>query len=454
MGGAKRDIPPLFIAQMAAVDSGLAAALAEALSCTEPVVSVRHNCRKGRVPAANADKVPWCPGGEYLDRRPAFIFDPAMHQGLYYVQDASSMFLWYAVKQLAGDAPVDYLDACAAPGGKTTAAIDALVDGSRVVAHEFVPARAAVLRENLFKWGYPYVAVTTGDTSRFRDEKGRFDIIAADVPCSGEGMMRKDAVAVEQWAPALVTQCAARQREILSNLWPALRPGGYMIYSTCTFNLDENEHMVKHLVDEYGAEPVSIDVPSEWGIAGALAGNAPVYRFMPHNLRGEGLFMAVLRKPAGDNGCRRVPKRAKPARPACLPDVCREVGKWLDPSYAPVLECDGDTVYAVPGGYDASDRLRARVPVAVVKGKSVIPAHELAMSLMLRRGVFPEAEVEKNVALQYLRRESVALPGCVPRGIALLTFGGMPLGFVKNLGSRANNMYPSSWRILSHMPES
>lgn len=445
---ASRNIPPLFTQRLAKVDSGLATALVQALSSTDPVVSVRHNPLKGGAPGAGADLVPWCSMGEYLGQRPQFTLDPAFHQGRYYVQDASSMFIAYVIGQLGLDGPVDYLDACAAPGGKTTAAISALPMGSRVVANEYDPRRAAILRENLSKWGYPYVCVTQGSTGQFLDHPRRFDIIAADVPCSGEGMMRKDAEAVAQWSTALVGQCADRQREIISNLWPALRPGGYLIYSTCTFNREENEDILRHMASRYGAEPVHIAVPDGWGIHPALDDTFPAYRFFPHLLRGEGLFMAVLRKPHDAAATRRGgSSKHRQGRSTTLPDAARELKHWLDPQYQPALEYDGDTIFATPSGFQSDDTLRPRIPVAVVKGRSLIPTQELAMSMMLHRGAFAEVEIDLDMALNYLRREAIQLPEDSPRGLVLLTYRSLPLGFVKNLGNRANNLYPANWRI-------
>ena len=130
---------------------------------------------------------------------------------------------------------IRYLDACAAPGGKTLAAVDALPSDAFVLANEYDFRRASILTENVVKHGSSNVAVSRGDTARLAALGPVFDIVAADVPCSGEGMMRKDDEAVAQWTPALVDSCVARQREILANLWQTLRPGGFLIYSTCTF---------------------------------------------------------------------------------------------------------------------------------------------------------------------------------------------------------------------------
>lgn len=257
------ELPILFRQQMLALLPDEADALLQALQ-TEPSVAVRVNRRKATPPPTD-DHVAWCRSGIYLDARRQFTFDPLLHSGCYYVQDASSMFISHVLSQVAGNSPVAYLDLCAAPGGKTTAAIDALPDGSLVVANEIDSRRVQILRENVVKWGYPHCVVTNSDASRLGKLHEAFDIVAADMPCSGEGMMRKDDEAVAQWTPALVEQCAARQREIASDIWQALKPGGIFIYSTCTFNRAENEDMIDFLVRSLGAEPVDIVSDPSWG---------------------------------------------------------------------------------------------------------------------------------------------------------------------------------------------
>lgn len=422
---------------------------------TAPSVSVRLN--PDNTTAADAPEgarpVAWCPAGFHLPERPRFTFDPAMHQGRYYVQDASSMFVSHVVRRLLDGCtePVKVLDACAAPGGKTTAIISALPEGSLMVANEYDPRRANILRENLAKWGYPLTAVTQGDTSRFRATPGYFDIIAADVPCSGEGMMRKDEEAVAQWSPALVGQCAARQEEIVDNLWTALRPGGYLIYSTCTFNTSENEAVVSRLIAEYGAEPVEIPVDPAWGIAPSLASTVPAARFIPGLIEGEGLFMAVVRKPEGDSPAGRQRKtRDKSARKQAKPQpIPKEVSRWISDKYpARMSVVDGEVI----ADFTPGEPYPATLAVATLKGRDAIPSQQLAMSLALNREAFPRYEVDKTNAIDYLRCEAVTLPSDAPRSFVLLTYQGYPLGFVKNLGSRANNLYPKPWRILSKAP--
>ncbi|MBJ2188453.1 MAG: rRNA cytosine-C5-methyltransferase [Muribaculaceae bacterium] len=433
--------------------------LPETLANTEPEVSVRVNRAKGMTVADDADIVPWCADGYYLPDRPRFTFDPALHQGLYYVQDASSMAQAAAVARAVEvlgpmSSPLRYLDACAAPGGKTTAAMTALPAGSFVVANEFDPRRCSILVENLAKWGMPAV-VTRGDASALRGLDGFFDIIAADVPCSGEGMMRKDQQAVAQWSAGLVAECAVRQRDIVDCLWQALRPGGIFIYSTCTFNPDEDERVVARLIDSHGAEPVEIPALSLPGIVGALPGFAfPTYRFLPGEIRGEGLFLAMVRKP-GDSPASLPKGKGKGKTASTSKGV--PAGNWLDGEWSYGCGTDG-IVTALPRGHEMlaeaverSCKVVSRgITVGEVKGRDLVPAQQLAMAVALRRGEFPEADVDRDVALAYLRREAVVLPSETPRGFVLLTHNGHPLGFVKNLGNRANNLYPAPWRILSN----
>lgn len=450
----------------------LSQGLVEALESTDPSVSVRLNLRKlggmrpGVLNREGVSPVPWCGHGFYLPARPDFTHDPAFHQGLYYVQDASSMIISHIAGKLASGRPVRYLDACAAPGGKTTAAIDALPEGSLVVANEFDFRRAEILKENVSKWGYPGVVVSRGDTSRFRNLPGWFDIVAADVPCSGEGMMRKDETARSQWSEALVGECAARQREIVGNLWPALRPGGYLIYSTCTFNRKENEEIVEGIVEATGAGIVEVGLPDG---CGGIVVREGMMRFLPSRLSGEGLFVAVLRKPLEDDpGCvaadgksgggRRALSKARRCKNGAvvdkmLADAVKSCRDWVAGDYA--FMAQGDEIYAFAGDRlgDLSELERSLdviyrgITVGAVKGRGVVPSQSLAMSLMLNRGAFPAAEVDAGVAIGYLRRESLA-GFDAPKGHLLLTHGGYPLGFVNNLVNRSNNLYPAAWRIL------
>ena len=446
-----------FIAQMRAILPDEADALLDAITSTEPSVAIRVNPLKAPAHAASAlRRVPWCDAGRYLAEREPFTFDVDFQSGRYYVQDASSMFIHHVLRHLVKE-PVRYLDLCAAPGGKTTTAISALPQGSMVVANEIVNARARVLCENLQKWGAPRCVVTCNAPHHFGRLSHFFDVVAADVPCSGEGMMRKDEQARRQWSPTLVKQCADLQRSIIADVWDALRPGGLLIYSTCTYNTLENEQMLAWMVHEYGAEPVAVPVPEQWHIHPAIEGNLPCYRFMPHRTEGEGLFMAVLRKPEAPLKEVRLKKaKATKAKPLPVPKDVRFRLKDADHFDFSVVN---DEVVAVPAdmapimpAFADLNVMHMGVNVGAIKGKNCVPSHSLALSSALNPAAFPTCEVDYLAAMAFLRGEALSLPQA-PRGYVLLTYHSQPIGFVNNLGNRANNLYPKAWRVLStHLP--
>ncbi len=445
-----------FIEQLQALLPDEWEALAEAITTSEPSVAVRVNdARLVGVPEG-ARRVPWCDQGFYLADRPAFTFDPDWHAGRYYVQDASSMFIAHVIRQFIHQfihQPVRYLDLCAAPGGKTTAAIQALPPQSLVVANEIVPPRARVLADNIIRWGNPRCVVTSNAPAHVGKLTHFFDVIATDVPCSGEGMMRKDDEAVAQWSPALVEQCAQRQREILADVWNALRPGGLLIYSTCTYNRQENEQMADFIVNVLGATSLEVPVELQWNIHPAIGSECHCYRFMPHRVDGEGLFMAVFRKD-GDSPRQDIRVKDKNAKKA------DEIGKnWLSRPDDYVVEQQGDLSIAVPADIRREvtalraslNVLHAGVELATVMGRKIVPHHALAMSTARVADAFPVCEVDYLVALRYLRGESITVDG--PRGCVLVAHQGAVLGFANNLGNHANNLYPKSQRILStHLP--
>lgn len=421
---------------------------------TEPQVSIRFN---PLIPDAeslalqslecSADgRVPWAGNAVYLDHRPQFTLDPLIHMGCYYVHEASSMFLEQAVRKCVSG-PVKALDLCAAPGGKSTLLASLLPDGSLLVSNEIQRSRAQILAENMTKWGRTGVMVTCNTPKQIGQSNLMFDLIAVDAPCSGEGMFRKDEGAVTDWSLQNVEMCALRQRQIIEDIWPALKPGGYLIYSTCTFNRHEDEDNVQWIIEQFGAEAIKIDTNPEWNIKASLTqDNLPVYHFMQHLTRGEGFFLCLLRKP--DGAFREIPQKPFKADPT-VPAECR---KWLNDGYEYYVK--GDSIYALPAPL-ASDmnqvnkELYSLIPgieIAVRKGHDWVPAHALAMSDALNTEAFNKVDITRKQALEYLHCDALRLEDA-PRGIVLLTYKGIPLGFAKNLGNRANNMYPQEWRI-------
>ena len=451
-------IPALFSDQLRELLPTEAEALLASLD-EEASVSVRLNRRKTETPPASlpiGEAVPWAkPVGFYLDGRPSFAADPLWHAGVYYVQEASSMLL-RLVAPLLGEEPLRALDLCAAPGGKSTLLVDLLPEGSTLVSNELVRSRAQILAENIQKWGGVHSVVTSTEPQRLGRLREQFDFILVDAPCSGEGMFRKEEEARRQWAPGLVESCARQQREILDDIWSALAPGGLMVYSTCTFNRQEDEDMLAYLVDELGAEPVALPNLPE-SITPSPLSSYPCYRMMPHRLRGEGLFMAVVRKPDAEVGSTRTKSTRSKSKPN--PKLPKEVLRWLSPELradVTLQSLPDGTLTAIPSAlYPIVEALQGAkipiltsgIPLAEVKGRDFLPLPALALSLGLDEEAFPRAELTQEEAIRYLAREAVTLSADTPRGLVLVTYEGYPLGFAKHLGNRTNNLYPQAWRI-------
>lgn len=435
--------------------------LTQAIEQSTPPVSVRVNALKpsDTLPAPADGAVPWCAAGQYLAERPRFTYDPLLHAGCYYVQEAASMFVEQAYKQITTDfTPHRLLDLCAAPGGKSTLWRSLMCDGDLLVANEPIRQRAQILAENLTKWGHPDVVCTSAYPEEFAPLGSFFDVIAADVPCSGEGMFRKDAVAIDEWSPQAVDSCAARQWQIIESVWPALRQGGYLVYSTCTYNRQEDEDNVVRICNELGAELVPIATQPEWGIAGDTTGrNLPVYHFFPHKTKGEGLFLALLRK-TSEAPVAKEKKGKKQRGNNNQPGIQggAEIIKWIANSHEfKLLRTDEAHVIAVRQSLaDDVQRvcssvraLTAGIMLVEEKGRKRIPQHALALSVQRAKEAFPVTELSLDDALNYLRREGITLPPDVPRGYVVASYKGHALGFLNNLGARANNLYPQEWRI-------
>ncbi len=430
----------------------------------DSTVSIRMNPNKwpfaDNVIKHDDGPVAWCEYGRYLKSRPTFTFDPLMHAGCYYVQEASSMFLAQIMRNYA-DRPCTMLDLCAAPGGKSMVARTMLPEGSLLISNEPMRNRAQILAENMTKFGHPYTIVTNNFPKDFKRSNILFDIILTDVPCSGEGMFRKDQTAIDEWSLRNVDVCWQRQRDIISDIWDNLKPGGILIYATCTYNTKENEENVKWICDNMGAELLSVATEDEWHITSSLYGglDGPVYRFLPGRTRGEGLFMAALRKDGDDSDDHRKYAQTKNRTAKTKIDVKEQ---WLMHSEDFEYCVDDNKIIAFPKDFadiyhNANKNLKvltAGITIGEIKGKDVIPDESLALSTALKRDAFPTVELAYEQAIAYLHKEAVTLPADTPRGFVLVTYKNMPLGFEKNIGNRANNLYPQEWRIKSgHMPE-
>lgn len=404
-----------------------------------------------------AGRVPWCADGFLLAGRPSFTFDSDFHAGAYYVQEAASQFVG-CLLQGVPTSGARILDLCAAPGGKTTLYASLVGRGGLVVANEIDRRRASVLADNVRKWGTGNVVVTTCEPHAVCDCEAWFDVVAVDAPCSGEGMFRKDPAARGEWSENNVRQCAARQDDILREAWRALRPGGTLIYSTCTFNRDEDEGSLERMLAWAGDEvaaPYPVDVDPAWGIVEGEVGPFRTFRFFPHRTVGEGFFAAVARKAPDAPGRQRLPKgRRSMVAPADRASA-GELRRWVREPDRMVFGTVAGTGYAWYGEQaEAVKTLSEALPVIcsgvalgqLFKGR-LKPDPALAFFDGLECGAVPVAGLDDEQALRYLRRQEVAA-GALAEGVNLVTARGRALGFAKRIGARVNNMYPNSLRIL------
>ncbi|OYP36617.1 hypothetical protein CIK90_09695 [Prevotella sp. P5-126] len=356
---------------------------------TDAPVSIRLNPEKAKELTADGERVPWCRNAYYLPQRPNFTYDPLLHAGCYYVQEAGSMFLDTVMQQWVPDAPVVMIDFCAAPGGKSLLARTALAAGSVMFSNEPMRNRANILAENVEKWGYADHFVTNNFPRDYRRAKMIADVVLCDVPCSGEGMFRKDEATIREWSMQNVEKCARLQREIVADAWSCLADGGLFIYSTCTFNTHEDEENIQWMMDELGAEVLPVKVDAAWNITGSLLDgfSQPVYRFIPGISKGEGLFLCVLRKG----------------------------GAWQQ-------------------GHSLKSLRKSQQNLNIIYCPKAQPD-------------MVKVEVNYQQAMAYLRHEAITLGADVPRGMVGICFEGHLLGLAKNIGNRANNLYPKEWKI-------
>ncbi len=413
-----------------------------------PPVSVRLHPLKGQNLFANLPEVAWCKYGRYLNSRPDFTLDPTFHAGAYYVQEAASMSLETILEELLNNIENPcILDLCAAPGGKSTLIASYLNGRGTLVANEVIKSRAGILKENIDRWGYANALVSNNDPKQFARLKSRFDLILTDAPCSGSGMFRKDPEAMNHWSEQAVEHCALRQQRILSDVWPALKPGGFLIYSTCSYSTQENENIIEKFIEKHEAELISIKkLDAEESIVKTDSG----YRFYPHLSQSEGLFISVLKKTDGDHETFNTGLKTK--------HIQHEIAAYLDnPSaFSQRLNHLGeniinlDTMQHLHAFEKHLHLLKTGVLSGEFKGKKFIPDHELAMSVDLNHEI-PHVELNLEMALRFLKKE--AIPNTQKtEGSILLKYAGCALGWGNALPNRINNGLPKSWRIRKELP--
>jgi 16S rRNA C967 or C1407 C5-methylase (RsmB/RsmF family)/NOL1/NOP2/fmu family ribosome biogenesis protein len=414
----------------------------------EPNTSIQLNPTKSAAIFTEAMSVPWYEQGRILSERPSFTLDPLFHAGVYYPQESSSMIIGQILEQLYGsNRALTFLDACAAPGGKSLLLSSFLGKAGKLVSNEINKSRNAILQESLTKWGIPNFIVTNNDMKKLGGLHSEFDLILVDAPCSGEGLFRKDIASRAHWSEENVDMCAARQKDILHDLLPSLKEGGYLIYSTCTLAPAENENNCAALLQSGDFESIPIAVQTNWNIHSIEKSGLYAYQFLPHQVLGEGFFVSVFRKKATS-------RRSSTGKSL---KVFHSLNQSEKASVRQLVETDeaclinwGGRVFQTPFSSDELNQFAQHVYVSLpglelgtISKNEIIPAHGLAMSGLNTR--YPIIELSKEQALQYLRGDTFPLEA--KSGWAIVTFNHIALGWIKVMPQRFNNYFPKNWRI-------
>lgn len=439
------EIDPSFFHRLRAQLGSEVDGLADALLTASPT-SIRVNDAKWHGP--EAEPVPWSTNGYYLPERPAFTFDPLLHAGCYYVQEASSMLLEQAIHASGfADERIVALDLCAAPGGKSTHLRSLLHADSLLVSNEIDRKRQVILQENLWKWGASNVVITGNAPAQLQRLPEFFDLIVVDAPCSGEGMFRKDPFAREQWNERLVDQCVAMQRDALTYAWESLRPGGVLIYSTCTWEISENEAQVARLVEQGGA-CIPTPVDPVWRVVRSERLGVDALRCYPHKVNGEGFFIAALNKPGEWTAHVQRESEGESDGPV----------KWLRPTRSWATVEGDEELFATDASWSTAIKsiqaslnvISPGIPLAERKAGEWRPHHALALSSDLDPSHFTRVPLSMDEALSYLRGNALAATNA--QGIALAIYQDVGLGWFQGAGNRWNNRWPAAWRIRSQHP--
>ena len=404
--------------------------------------------------------VPWSAYGYYLSQRPHFTLDPIYHGGAYYVQEASSMFLELALRQGSDlSKPLKVLDLCAAPGGKSTHIQSLISKESLLVSNEAIKGRTSMLLENITKWGASNVIISNNDPTAFGQLEHFFDIVVIDAPCSGSGLFRREPLSVSEWKNEVVKACSLRQQRILADIWPSLKPGGLLIYSTCSYSAEENESNLDWILEKFDSISIGLTLPVGIGIVESKSPHrsGSGYRFYPDKIRGEGFYLACIRKAEGATANRL--KGSKSSIQRATNKDKEIIGRYLRSENPMFLFSIQDLFFAIPESMTqdlASLKKylylkKSGIVIGRMAGKELIPHHELALSEALDNEI-QRITLSKEQAIQYLRKDDFDL-NVDAKGWTLVTFDHINLGWIKLLGSRFNNYYPLEWRIKKRVEQ-
>lgn len=452
-------LPNSFISSLKGLPGFDEQAFIQTHALKESITSIRINTQKlFKENAASffeqASPIPWCADGFYLKERPLFVLDPLWHAGAYYVQEASSMFLHHALEQIAPKpGPMHVLDLCAAPGGKTTLLANYFKKGL-VVANETIKNRNAILVENTTKWGADNIVVTQNDPSHFKALPQFFDILLIDAPCSGSGLFRKDPDAIEHWSIDAVQHCSVRQSRIIDDSIDCLKEGGYLIYSTCSYSMQEDENILDKIASIDGMKSIDLNIEDDWNIikSESTVNHSKGYRFYPDKVKGEGFFLAVFKKERSTSYAYYDSSFVTTAITKKETEVLNAHFSLPEDYY--FINHQENIIALAIEFKDAYNTLlknlyvkKMGLAIGTLKGADLIPAHALAMSTW-KNLPFQTMEVDEATALQYLRRADLNLPG--GKGWHAIQYKSTRLGWAKLLPNRSNNYYPNEWRILNY----
>jgi 16S rRNA C967 or C1407 C5-methylase (RsmB/RsmF family) len=423
-----------------------------------PLTSIRYNPNKPVTSRPSLPSVPWSSYGVYLAERPVFTLDPLFHAGAYYVQEASSMFVEHAFKNTVQreETPLRVLDLCAAPGGKSTLLASLLQEEDLLISNEVIQTRASILAENLTRWGQMNTWVTNNDPKDFAKLPGYFDVMLIDAPCTGSGLWRKDADALDEWSVEHVKLCSERQKRILADALPALKQDGVLLYATCSYSAEENEMVCDWICENMGMESLKISVEAAWNITETISEKhgAAGYRFYPWQLNGEGFFLAAFRKinaAEQEEPSRKQKKQQQKGGNLKVKDEMQRWKPWLNNDFALIEK--NEEWYGIHAAHKRDYELlqpllrikKTGTALGKIAGKDIVPDHELALSIHLS-GDVKKVTANKETALLFMKKEEVLKDNPV-KGWQLLTYEGLGLGWGKWLPNRMNNYFPKNWRI-------
>lgn len=418
-----------------------------------PVVSIRLNPKK-QFSHSYSYQIPWSKFGYYLNERPQFVFDPLFHAGAYYVQEASSMIIEQFFNQYiqTDHEPLCVLDLCASPGGKSTHILSLLNENDLLVSNEVIESRIPPLKENIIKWGTSNAVITCNDAKDFQCLPEFFDIVFLDAPCSGEGLFRKNKNAISEWNEDMAAMCSARQKRIFNDILPALKVGGFIIYSTCTFNPNENELNVKKWITDFGLKSVQLNCKNEWNLNLSSENEIFTIQMWPHKSNGEGFFISVMQK------CRSnelVVANKKILNHKRIDLITKPDSSFpqLTSTYLKFYAFNNSIYFLNENLYQSFIEILSQMNVRYfgteagsLKHKNFVCSHNLAMSNHYNSINSFKIELDKIEAIKFLKKENINTP-TTTIGWNLLTYKNLNLGWIKNLGNRFNNYYPKEFRI-------